>query len=507
MSFFWFICLIGALVMFGRASKAKAAAQRIAAEAQTEARKEAMRAETIALENEKLNVRIKQLAPYAAIEDAKAHARQIELQAADLLAKAKVEAQAMSAKAQETIQQAQQLQGTASALQNIIDGYGNRYLVPTFSLLDDLAEGFSHTEAGNQLKQAREKTRAIIKSGAAGVCDYSEATRRETAVRFVVDAFNGKVDSILSRIKSDNHGTLEQEIRDAFHVVNYSGAAFRNARITDGYLQARLDELRWGATVQALRDQEREEQRRIKEVMREEERARREYERAIKDAAKEEDVIKKALAIAQQQAAAASEAQKSQFEAQLRELEAKLQAAEEKNQRALSMAQQTRVGHVYVISNIGSFGEDVFKIGMTRRLDPLDRVRELGDASVPFEFDVHALIFSQDAPALERQLHQRFMRNQVNKVNPRKEFFRLSLSEIRQAITDSGIQAQWTTTAEAQQYRESLRLEQQLRESPALAKEWEQHQIEAEQAQELEDAALVSPPAPASTLPWASMMG
>ena len=85
-------------------------------------------------------------------------------------------------------------------------------------------------------------------------------------------------------------------------------------------------------------------------------------------------------------------------------LQAQLQAAEEKNQRALSMAQQTRAGHVYVISNVGSFGEHVFKIGMTRRLDPLDRIRELGDASVPFEFDVHAMIFTEDAPSLTQAL-------------------------------------------------------------------------------------------------------
>lgn len=84
------------------------------------------------------------------------------------------------------------------------------------------------------------------------------------------------------------------------------------------------------------------------------------------------------------------------------------------------MAQQTRTGHVYVISNIGSFGEHVFKIGMTRRLEPKDRVRELGDASVPFEFDIHAMIFSDDAPTLKRALHRHFLKQQVNKVNPRK---------------------------------------------------------------------------------------
>ncbi len=134
------------------------------------------------------------------------------------------------------------------------------------------------------------------------------------------------------------------------------------------------------------------------------------------------------------QVAAASEAQRAEFEAKLAALQEQLRQAEEKNQRALSMAQQTRTGHVYVISNIGSLGEDVFKIGMTRRLEPADSIRELGDASVPFEFDVHAMIFSEDAPGLEKQLHRHFLRQQVNKVNPRKEFFRLVITDIKQEL-------------------------------------------------------------------------
>ena len=181
----------------------------------------------------------------------------------------------------------------------------------------------------------------------------------------------------------------------------------------------------------------------------------------------------------QQQVAAANESQKAEYEAKLRELEEKLKAAEEKNQRALSMAQQTRTGHVYIISNIGSFGEEVFKIGMTRRLEPRDRIRELGDASVPFDFDVHAMIFSEDAPGLERQLHRYFLHRQMNKVNPRKEFFKTTLTDIlRSQIDRLGIQAHWTMAAEAIQYRESVRIEQQIRDNPAVEAEWTKHQME-----------------------------
>jgi hypothetical protein len=156
----------------------------------------------------------------------------------------------------------------------------------------------------------------------------------------------------------------------------------------------------------------------------------------------------------------ANEEQRKEFEAQLSDLENKLEEAEERGQRALSMAQQTRRGHVYVISNIGSFGENVFKIGMTRRLEPLDRVKELGDASVPFSFDVHAMLYSEDAPALEKELHRRFNRESVNKVNHRKEFFRTSLAEIKQMVEQQNVtEVHWTMKAEAAEYRESLAIE------------------------------------------------
>jgi hypothetical protein len=166
----------------------------------------------------------------------------------------------------------------------------------------------------------------------------------------------------------------------------------------------------------------------------------------------------------------------------LTELQEKLRLAEEKNQRALSMAQQTKAGHVYVISNIGSFGEDVYKVGMTRRLEPTDRVRKLGDASVPFEFDIHALVFSDDAPALENELHKRFVRMQVNKVNPRKEFFRLPLSQIRAEVDRLGYEAKWTLLAEAREYRESLAIEKVIRENPTLDQVWVEQQMKQDVA-------------------------
>ena len=120
---------------------------------------------------------------------------------------------------------------TAAAMKNIIDGYGDEYMIPERSMLDGLAEDFGHTEAGAQLKTAREVTSAMVRNRTAAICNYVLEARRATAINFVVDAFNGKVDSILSRVKSTNVGKLEQEIKDAFTLVNYNGSAFRNAKI------------------------------------------------------------------------------------------------------------------------------------------------------------------------------------------------------------------------------------------------------------------------------------
>ena len=123
--------------------------------------------------------------------------------------------------------------------------------------------------------------------------------------------------------------------------------------------------------------------------------------------------------------------EKNNLMSKIKELELKLEEAHTKKEKALSMAQQTKRGHVYVISNIGSFGENLYKIGMTRRLEPVDRVKELGDASVPFPFDIHAMIFSENAPDLEKSLHNTFNNRRVNKINTRKEFFMSHLKKLK----------------------------------------------------------------------------
>ena len=396
-------------------------------------------------------------------------------EAAQIVSKANEEAHKIAGDAYEAKQKAAEYEATVVALKNVISGYGDQWMKPTYSLLDELAEDFSYDEAGQKLARARKNSVLMMNARDAADCDYVEKPRRAIAINFVVDAFNGKVDSILLKVKKDNYGKLEQQIKDAYHLVNMNGKPFRNARILPQYLEARLEELKWAVICQELKAQKQEEQRRIREQMREEEKARREYERAQKEAAQEEAMLRKAMEKAQAAMEQASAEQRAEYEAQLAELQQKLTEAEEKNQRALSMAQQTKRGNVYVISNIGSFGENVYKVGMTRRLDPMDRVKELGDASVPFPFDVHAIIESEDAPSLETSLHKALALMQVNKVNPRKEFFRVNLSDIHRLVDNMGLTANWTMEAAAAEYRETLTIEENMKNDPEAKRRWEEY--------------------------------
>ncbi len=361
------------------------------------------------------------------------------------------------AKAQQELQQANlQLNTTQEAclvMQRKLDGYGDQYLIPSLQLMDEIAEQYSIHRAGEKLKTCRSSMREMIKQG--------QATDNTNSIsKILLDFFNTKAEELINKVKHENYGKLKQELADIYALTEYHASqAHFAARIKKEYYQIRQDELKWASILHTLRIEEREQQRALREQAREDERARKEYERAIKDAQKEETMLQNVMEKARLAMEKASEEQKAKYEQQLAELNIKLKEAEEKNQRALSMAQQTRAGHVYLISNVGSFGENMMKIGMTRRLEPLDRVRELGDASVPFLFDVHAIIYSEDAPALEKQLHREFNHVRVNKVNHRKEFFRVSPLELKAKLAKLGIQAQFTLAAEAAEYRETLRIE------------------------------------------------
>jgi F0F1-type ATP synthase membrane subunit b/b' len=210
--------------------------------------------------------------------------------ASRIMAEAEKRAEQIGGDAYRALREKEMLEKAAEAMRNIVEGYGDRYLIPTHSLLDDLAAEFGYAAAGQSLKSARDLSRRMVEQGEAAACDYVETSRRTTAIQFVIHAFNGRVDAVLSRVKHDNYGTLEQEIRDAFSLVNKDGQAFRNARILPAYLDSRLAELKWGVVVQELARQRLEEQRAIREEMREEEKRRREVEQQMRDAAKEEEM-------------------------------------------------------------------------------------------------------------------------------------------------------------------------------------------------------------------------
>ena len=203
---------------------------------------------------------------------------------------------------------------------------------------------------------------------------------------------------------------------------------------------------------QAVRDEfARQEQARIKAQIRDEEKLAREIDKQIKDAEREKAAIQAALEKALKET-------HDEHSAEVELLKSRLKEAEEKSQRAISQAQLTKAGHVYVLSNIGSFGEGMYKIGMTRRLEPQDRVRELGDASVPFPFDVHMMISCDDAPTLENALHRELHKQRVNKVNFRKEFFRADFDSIREIVESQHGEVEYHAEPEALQYRESINM-------------------------------------------------
>jgi hypothetical protein len=197
--------------------------------------------------------------------EAKRLLEQSDKRAKELLAEADRRAREIAGEAYDVKENIGKYEKLLRAIKNELQGYGDDYIVPSHSLLDDLADEFAFAEAGQMLKDARTLVKDMVKTGQAATCDYVEANRRETAIRFVVDAFNGKIDSTLATVKHDNYGKLCQQIKDAFTIVNSNGEAFRNARITEAYLNARLDELKWAVTANELKKRDLEEQRRINE--------------------------------------------------------------------------------------------------------------------------------------------------------------------------------------------------------------------------------------------------
>lgn len=310
------------------------------------------------------------------------------------------------------------------------------------------------------LRQVRDAQKQLVKAKGAAHCpndwtvDGNRAKGRKMInqqMKLMLRAFNGECDAAIAKVRYNNIAKMEARVSKACEAINKLGETKR-VWITADYLNLKLHELYLTHEHHEALQREKEEQRRIKDQMREEQKAQKEIEKAESEALKEEKRYEAALEQARADLAKASGAQHERFAGLVSKLENELRGALDRKAKAIARAQLTRSGHVYVISNLGSFGEGVYKIGMTRRLEPLIRVKELGDASVPFSFDVHAMIYSEDAPALERALHVEFDGRRVNRVNTRKEFFRVSLAEVRKAVAKHHGVITFVTVAEAEEY-------------------------------------------------------
>lgn len=332
-------------------------------------------------------------------------------------------------------------------------------------------------EYKQNLDRIRAQQKNMIKAKKAAVCHtewrVSGSAKKgkkmtNDFLKLVLRAFNGECDTAIMKVKYNNIKVMENRIKKVYDDLNKLSETTL-CEITPDFLELKLKELWLTHEYQEKKYQEKEEQRLIREKMREEERALRELEKAKQDAEKEERRYQEALEKARKEVGSTTGKAQEKLLKQIEELQKRLNEAEANKERAISQAQMTKSGHVYIISNIGSFGEGVYKIGMTRRLQPMDRVKELGDASVPFSFDVHAMISCNNAPDLESNLHKRFDHRRLNKVNERKEFFRVSLDEIVKAVTEIdkeiGVcksEVKFTKVAEAAEYRKTLAKERQV---------------------------------------------
>ena len=324
-------------------------------------------------------------------------------------------------------------------------------------------DSFTHEtsdEYREALKEIRENQKKMVKDKTAvnyqdwTITGAPKAQSRQLTnhmISMALRAFNGEAQVAITKVKWNNYDASYNRIMKAFKAVNKLGTRTQ-VTIAEKYLNTVLYELQLVHELEEFLYEEKQEQAEIRARMREEEQAQKEAEKALKEAAQEEARWEKALAKAREEA---NQGMTKQLSEKVKELQAKLEEAAGKKARAVSLAELTKIGHVYVVSNIGSFGEDVYKIGMTRRFEPMDRVKELSSASVPFPFDVHAMIYSEDAPALERALHKELEGTEVNKMNSRKEFFRVSLEDLTRIAEELGVQVKWTKTAEAREFRQT----------------------------------------------------
>ena len=307
-------------------------------------------------------------------------------------------------------------------------------------------------EYKQEIKRIRDRQKAMVSAKTSTLCptdwqvDGSRAkgqTMINRQTRLTMRAFNNECEAAIANTRWNNVNAMEKRILNAAKQINKANESM-NLRISEQYASLKLDELHATHEYRERLKIEKEERAELA-------RAEREEKKLLAEAAaaeREEERYQKLLDKARSEAGV--------DEGRIAELEAALEEAHATSERARAMAEMTKSGYVYIISNIGSFGEDVVKIGLTRRLEPDDRVKELGDASVPFSFDTHAMIYSDEAPALESALHKEFAERRVNASNMRKEFFRVSLEEVEEAVRRLAPSASFFSDREAQEWHETL---------------------------------------------------
>lgn len=342
-------------------------------------------------------------------------------------------------------------------------------LLQSMGLFEPVFDYATSDEYKEEIKGVRNEAKEIVKNTVIQNVNRSNWTVNgkksegekmvKDVTKLILRAFGTECDELINKVKHSNFESYSDRMRKSFATINKLGA-FCSASIGEDYLNNRLKELTLAHEYALKKEQEKEEQRALRERQREEAKLQKEIEEQRKKLEKEQKHYNNALeTIKQRIESTNSEEEKKELWEKQQELLNKIADTEAAIKDVDYREANNRAGYVYVISNIGSFGENVYKIGMTRRLDPMERVYELGDASVPYNFDVHAMIFCDDAPALEAALHRAFEAKKVNMINQRREFFKVTLDEIKAVIKKNYDKTvEFVDIPEAEQYRLSEKM-------------------------------------------------
>lgn len=324
-------------------------------------------------------------------------------------------------------------------------------------------DALSSEECKNKLSLLKAEEKNLTKNKQHVTLSVTGRTKKadKDNITQITRCFNAECDNVLLNLTVKTIDTSRKKITSAFESLNRVFAV-DGIELSKQFLNIKLEELNLVYSAALKKQQEDEIQKEIKEQMKEEQKALREYENEKKKIEKDQTQVNNEInRLMQYLSKSNSDIEKQLYADKIRELEDKIKELEERHKDVTHRQETATAGYVYVISNIGSFGDDVYKIGMTRRLEPMDRIKELSNASVPFSFDVHAMIFSENAPKLETALHERFRNRSINKVNFRKEFFRVTLDEIEDVVKNEfdGI-AEFTRIPAATEYRQTVEIEQ-----------------------------------------------